>query len=128
MSPLQFVNNTGCDGFPSTLITARTDSRAIRCATSFSARTKYGRKISNFPPGAFSPSLSFFSGLGTATLIAVLVYGGYVTVCFCGGEVQQPSRTIPASILYAIVGRAEDLDKQTSTISSGPAGLKAESL
>src|SRR3954451_15529164 len=66
----------------------------------------HARMAFDFPPGAFSPSLSFFSGLGTATLIAVLDYGGYATVCFCGGEVQQPSRTIPLSILYSIGGVA----------------------
>jgi amino acid transporter len=60
----------------------------------------------DFPPGAFSPSQSFSGGLGAATLIALVDYGGYATVCLCGGEVQRPSRTIPLSIVYAILGVA----------------------
>lgn len=65
-----------------------------------------GKMAFDFPPHAFSLSLSFLSGLGTATLITLLDYGGYATVCLCGGEIQQPSRTIPLSILYAILGVA----------------------
>ena len=60
-------------------------------------------KAFDFPPGAFSPSISFVSGLGTATLIALLDYGGYGTVCLCGAEVKNPQRTIPRSIIYAVL-------------------------
>lgn len=54
----------------------------------------------DFPHQAFSLSVFFFTGLGTATLIALLDYGGYCTVCLCGGEVQEPARNIPRSIPF----------------------------
>ncbi len=60
----------------------------------------------NFPPGAFTPSRSFFFGLGGATLIAMYDYGGYNNVCFFGGEVRDPARVIPRSILISVLGVA----------------------
>jgi amino acid transporter len=60
----------------------------------------------DFPPGAFHLAPSFFAGLGAATLIATLDYGGYQNICFVAGEVKHPAYTIPRSILYAIVGVA----------------------
>jgi amino acid transporter len=56
----------------------------------------------DFPHGAFNLSTGFFAGLGSATLVAVYDYGGYYNVCLIGEEVQNPSRTIPRSILWAI--------------------------
>lgn len=46
------------------------------------------------------------AGLGSATLIAMYSYGGYFNVCLFGGEVKDPSRTIPRSILLAVVAVA----------------------
>ena len=46
------------------------------------------------------------SGLGSATLIAMYSYGGYFNVCLVGGEVKDPGRTIPRSILFAIAAVA----------------------
>jgi amino acid transporter len=60
----------------------------------------------DFPPGAFAPSREFFFGLGGATLIAMYDYGGYNNVCFFAGEVRNPERVIPRSILISIVGVA----------------------
>jgi APA family basic amino acid/polyamine antiporter len=57
----------------------------------------------DFPPGAFALSSDFFKGLGAAMLIAVYDYWGYYNVCFLGGEVRDPGRTIPRAILYSIV-------------------------
>lgn len=57
----------------------------------------------DFPPGAFRPSMPFFTGLGAATLLAMYDYGGYSNVCLFGGEVRNPGRTIPRSIVIAIV-------------------------
>jgi amino acid transporter len=59
-------------------------------------------KVLDFPPGAFTPSRSFFFGLGGATLIAMYDYGGYNNVCLFGGEVRRPERVIPRSILISI--------------------------
>ena len=57
----------------------------------------------DFPPGAFTPSRAFFFGLGGATLIAMYDYGGYNNVCFFAGEVRNPARVIPRSILISVV-------------------------
>lgn len=54
------------------------------------------------PAGAFSLTPAFFQGLGAATLIATYDYWGYYTVCFLGGEVRDPGRTIPRAILISI--------------------------
>ncbi|HEX8185477.1 MAG TPA: APC family permease, partial [Blastocatellia bacterium] len=60
----------------------------------------------DFPPGAFTPSLAFFQGLGAAMLVSVYDYWGYYNVCFFGGEVQDPGRTIPRAIIYSILAVA----------------------
>jgi amino acid transporter len=64
------------------------------------------RRVLDFPPGAFTPSTAFFFGLGGATLIAMYDYGGYNNVCFFAGEVRQPERVIPRSILFSIAAVA----------------------
>jgi amino acid transporter len=56
-----------------------------------------------FPPGAFHPSPAFFTGLGSAMLIATYDYWGYYNVTFLGGEVKDPGRTVPRAILISIV-------------------------
>ncbi len=55
------------------------------------------------PQASFSLNSGFFYGLGTATLLATYDYWGYYTVCFLGGEVKQPERTIPRAVLWSIV-------------------------
>ena len=55
------------------------------------------------PSGAFALNAGFFTGLGTATLLATYDYWGYYTVCFLGGEVKHPGRTIPRAVLWSIV-------------------------
>jgi amino acid transporter len=57
----------------------------------------------DFPPGAFALSSNFLTGLGAAMLIATYDYWGYYNICFVGGEVRDPGRTIPRAILYSIV-------------------------
>ena len=57
----------------------------------------------SFPPGAFTPTKAFFFGLGGATLIAMYDYGGYNDVCFFAGEVRDPERVIPRSILLSVL-------------------------
>ena len=56
----------------------------------------------DFPAGALALTPDFFKGLGAAMLIAVYDYWGYYNVCFLGGEVRDPGRTIPRAILYSI--------------------------
>ena len=54
------------------------------------------------PPGAFTLTPAFFTGLGSAMLIATYDYWGYYNVTFLGGEVRDPARTIPRAILISI--------------------------
>ena len=56
-----------------------------------------------FPPGAFTLTPAFFTGLGSAMLIATYDYWGYYNITFLGGEVKDPERTIPRAILISIV-------------------------
>ncbi len=56
----------------------------------------------DFPPGAFTLSPAFFLGLGGATLVSMYDYSGYFNVCLIGGEVKNPSTTIPRCILLSI--------------------------
>jgi amino acid transporter len=56
----------------------------------------------SFPPGAFHPGHTFFSGLGAATLIATYDYWGYYNVGFLGAEIRDPGRAIPRAILISI--------------------------
>jgi amino acid transporter len=56
----------------------------------------------DFPAAAFSPSTEFFTGLGAALLIATYDFWGYYNICFLAGEVKQPERTIPRSIVISI--------------------------
>jgi len=57
----------------------------------------------SFPAHAFTPSESFFLGLGSAMLIAVYDYWGYYSVGFLGGEIERPGRNIPRAIIWSIV-------------------------
>ena len=59
-------------------------------------------RVFDFPAGAFDLNSLFFVGLGRATLNAVYDYGGYNNVCFFAGEVKEPQRTIPRTILLSI--------------------------
>lgn len=63
-------------------------------------------RLLDFPPAAFTFSRNFFMGLGGATLIAMYDYGGYNNVCFFAGEVREPEKVIPRSILWSIIAVA----------------------
>jgi len=60
-------------------------------------------RISDLPPGAFDLDSHFFFGLGDASRRAIYAFLGYYNVCFIGDEVKDPARTIPRSILLAVV-------------------------
>jgi amino acid transporter len=57
----------------------------------------------SFPPGAFTLDRNFFLGLGAALLVSAYDYWGYYNVCFFGGEVKEPGRTIPRALILSIV-------------------------
>lgn len=56
----------------------------------------------SFPPDAFHLTHEFFLGLGAAMLVATYDYWGYYNICFLGGEVKDPGRTIPRALLLSI--------------------------
>jgi APA family basic amino acid/polyamine antiporter len=60
----------------------------------------------DFPKGAFTLSPAFFTGMGAAMLIATYDYWGYYNVCFLGGEVKDPGRTIPRALILSILAVA----------------------
>src|SRR5437763_4009295 len=57
----------------------------------------------DFPAGAFTLRSEFFTGLGAALLVSVYLYWGYYNVCFFGGEVKEPGKTIPRALLLSIL-------------------------
>ena len=57
----------------------------------------------SFPPGAFTLSSQFFTGLGGALLVSIYDYWGYYNVCFLGGEVRNPGRNIPRAVVLSTV-------------------------
>src|ERR1039458_10301267 len=60
----------------------------------------------DFPANAFTFSTGFVTGLGSATLIAMYDFMGYYGICYVGGEVRNPVRVIPRSIIYAVLAVA----------------------
>ena len=57
----------------------------------------------DFPPGAFTLSHQFWTGLGAAMLVATYDYWGYYNVCFLGDEIQEPEKNIPRALLLSIL-------------------------
>src|SRR5206468_6463695 len=57
----------------------------------------------DFPPGAFTLSRQFFTGLGGAMLVATYDYWGYYNVCFLGDEIKDPEKNIPRALLLSIL-------------------------
>jgi amino acid transporter len=60
------------------------------------------RQAFMFPAGAFHLTPAFFTGLGSAMLIATYDYWGYYNITFLGGEVKDAARTVPRAILISI--------------------------
>ncbi len=60
--------------------------------------------VFDFPPDAFRFSLDFFQGLGQGTANVLYLFLGYYQVCYLGGEVREPGRTIPRAVIYSILG------------------------
>lgn len=57
----------------------------------------------DFPPGAFTLSHQFFTGLGAAMLVATYDYWGYYNVAFLGDEIKEPEKNIPRALLLSIL-------------------------
>ena len=60
----------------------------------------------DFPKGAFAFSTGFLFGLGAATRLGVYDYMGYYDVCYIAGEVRNPGRVIPRSIVISLIAVA----------------------
>jgi amino acid transporter len=58
----------------------------------------------DFPPGAFNLNWAFLLGLGNGTVIVIYNYLGYNQVCYLGGEVKDPPRTIPYAVILSVLG------------------------
>lgn len=61
------------------------------------------RQAFSFPAGAFEINDHFLMGLGAAMLIATYDYWGYYNISYLAGEVRDPGRTLPRTILGSIV-------------------------
>ncbi|HEX3778868.1 MAG TPA: APC family permease [Pseudonocardiaceae bacterium] len=57
-----------------------------------------------YPPGAFHLGSPFFAGLGAGLVIAIYDYLGYNTSAYLGAELRDPGKTLPRSIIFAIIG------------------------
>jgi amino acid transporter len=58
----------------------------------------------DFPAGAFDLNWAFLIGLGNGTILVIYNYLGYNQVCYLGGEVKRPERTIPYAVILSILG------------------------
>ena len=58
----------------------------------------------DFPAHAFSLNWAFLLGLGNGTVLVIYNYLGYNQVCYLGGEVKRPERTIPYAVILSILG------------------------
>lgn len=56
------------------------------------------------PPDAFQFDLGMLQGLGLGTSQVLYLFLGYYQVCYLGGEVKEPGRTIPRAVVYSILG------------------------
>jgi len=55
-------------------------------------------------PASPTPSVALaLGGLAQATLITTYDYWGYYNICFLGGEVRRPEKTIPRAILLSVL-------------------------
>jgi amino acid transporter len=71
----------------------------VAAYTHFSAALAF-----DYTPGAFAGGGAFWTGLGAGLVIAVYDYLGYNTSAYLGGEVREPGKTLPRSIILSIVG------------------------
>jgi amino acid transporter len=55
----------------------------------------------DFPPEARSFNTTLLASIGATSILAMYNYGGYNQVCFIGGEIKDPGRNIPRSILLS---------------------------
>lgn len=82
----------------------------------------------DFSIHGFDGSALLFVAIGQASLKAIYSYMGYYNICQLGGEIRNPSKNIPRSILISVTGVAIlYLCMQTVIIGVLPASLVAHS-
>ncbi|HVH94876.1 MAG TPA: APC family permease [Nocardioidaceae bacterium] len=65
----------------------------------------HAAQVFTFPPHAFDVTRSgFWVGFAGGLTVGVYDYLGYNTTAYLGAEIRRPGRTIPRSIVFAIVG------------------------
>ncbi len=70
----------------------------------YAGLTHFNRALAfDFPPGAFTISHQFLTGLGGAMLVATYDYWGYYNVSFLGDEIKDPEKNIPRALLLSIL-------------------------
>jgi amino acid transporter len=57
----------------------------------------------HMPVSPAQPFGAALGGLAQATLLTTYCYWGYYNICFLGGEVKRPERTIPRAILLSVL-------------------------
>ncbi len=62
------------------------------------------RLLFDIPAGSLRLNWAFLAGLGNGTVLVVYNYLGYNQVCYLGGEVKRPDRTIPVAVILSILG------------------------
>ena len=60
----------------------------------------------DLPRDAFTLNLDFLASLGTGSAEVLYLFLGYYQVCYLGGEVRNPGRTIPRAVLYSVLAVA----------------------
>ena len=58
----------------------------------------------DLPPNAFKFNFDFLQGLGQGSANVLYLFLGYYQVCYLGGEVKNPGRTIPRAVIFSIIG------------------------
>ncbi len=60
----------------------------------------------DLPENAFRLDLDFLTSLGEGSAEVLYLFLGYYQVCYLGGEIRDPGRTIPKAVLYSILAVA----------------------
>jgi amino acid transporter len=60
----------------------------------------------DFPPNAFQFNFDFLKGLGKGSATVLYLFLGYDQICYLGGEVRDPGRTIPRAVVYSVLAVA----------------------
>lgn len=60
----------------------------------------------DMPADAFRLDWGFLQGLGEGSAEVLYLFLGYYQVCYLGGEVRDPARTIPRAVLYSVLAVA----------------------